>query len=260
MARLCGALRPDVGDTARIAAFPRINATLPRSVDWRSKLLEVRDQGATDECVAYSCCAMKECQDLPGVYLSTKYIYNQRKNQNSGGMYLWNAMEILMHGTPAEWKYSAWVGRKSAEDQTQVEQSAAQHRIKAYANVTSLVLLKSALATSGPCIASFPVYNYDKFWHPSQPGMRDLGGHCITIVGYNDVEGVLIIRNSWGKTWGEGGYGKMAYADYHPWEAYSTIDEDGIANPEPKAPGLEDVELSRGVVAEAVQKGCCRLM
>jgi len=52
---------------------------------------------------------------------------------------------------------------------------------------------------------------------------REPGGHAIAVVGYDDAleikhasastptRGALIIRNSWGTGWGDGGYGYLPY-------------------------------------------------
>jgi C1A family cysteine protease len=40
-----------------------------------------------------------------------------------------------------------------------------------------------------------------------------LGGHAILAVGYDDEKELVIIRNSWGKDWGDAGYGYLPY-DY----------------------------------------------
>ncbi len=39
-----------------------------------------------------------------------------------------------------------------------------------------------------------------------------LGGHCMCIVGYNDTTQKFKCANSWGKSWGEGGYCYLPYA------------------------------------------------
>jgi hypothetical protein len=39
------------------------------------------------------------------------------------------------------------------------------------------------------------------------------GGHNPLIVGYNDLEGYWIIKNSWGPDWGDQGYGFIAYGE-----------------------------------------------
>jgi len=52
---------------------------------------------------------------------------------------------------------------------------------------------------------------------------RILGGHAVCAVGYDDkmdvtnpssrtaTKGALLIRNSWGASWGDGGYGWLPY-------------------------------------------------
>ena len=52
-----------------------------------------------------------------------------------------------------------------------------------------------------------------------------MGGHAVVAIGYDDevaienalcdvpTEGALLVRNSWGTDWGEGGYGWLPY-DY----------------------------------------------
>ena len=50
------------------------------------------------------------------------------------------------------------------------------------------------------------------------PGAREprLDGHAVLVVGYEEgsvpEQGSLIVRNSWGDGWGEGGYGYLPYA------------------------------------------------
>jgi len=39
------------------------------------------------------------------------------------------------------------------------------------------------------------------------------GGHAVATFGYDDARNALLIRNSWGPTWGDGGYGWLPY-DY----------------------------------------------
>jgi hypothetical protein len=50
----------------------------------------------------------------------------------------------------------------------------------------------------------------DKTWYFSSS--QDAAGHAITIVGYN--KDGFIIKNSWGKDWGDKGYATVSY-DYH---------------------------------------------
>lgn len=49
-------------------------------------------------------------------------------------------------------------------------------------------------------------------------GDKQEGGHAMMTVGYDDAKkignekGALLIRNSWGREWGENGYGWLPYA------------------------------------------------
>lgn len=55
------------------------------------------------------------------------------------------------------------------------------------------------------------------------PGEKISGGHAVVAAGYNDklkiknlhckeeTTGALLIRNSWGSEWGDGGYGWLPY-------------------------------------------------
>lgn len=44
-------------------------------------------------------------------------------------------------------------------------------------------------------------------------GGRSVGGHAISIVGFNDEGRYWIIRNSWGTDWGENGFARISYDD-----------------------------------------------
>ncbi|MDH7599861.1 MAG: C1 family peptidase, partial [Sedimentisphaerales bacterium] len=91
--------------------------------------------------------------------------------------------------------------------------------------------LKTYLAKGFPFIFGFSVYNSieqaeanGKIPFPS-PRERMEGGHAVMAVGYDDTleitnkfgnlktKGALLIRNSWGTTWGDHGYGWLPY-DY----------------------------------------------
>ena len=84
-------------------------------------------------------------------------------------------------------------------------------KIRNYAKVTSTVALKYALIMNGPCIGALRVYNENKtdFWNRDFTGQDFLGGHAVAIVGY-DEKG-FIIRNSWGNSYGRGGYSTISY-------------------------------------------------
>jgi C1A family cysteine protease len=90
--------------------------------------------------------------------------------------------------------------------------------------------VKSNLAAGLPAMFGFTVYSSlpqaDKTGRIPFPvrGERILGGHAVVAVGYDDTlkisnstagaaetTGALLIRNSWGQGWGDGGYGWLPY-------------------------------------------------
>lgn len=74
-----------------------------------------------------------------------------------------------------------------------------QKQIKEYGIIGSDLSLKSAILMNGPCVGGMKVRDNSRkdFWN----GDSMLGGHAIAIIGWTE-EGFLI-RNSWGKNYGE---------------------------------------------------------
>ena len=68
----------------------------------------------------------------------------------------------------------------------------------------------------GPVSACFVVYqdffSYREGIYRHVSGSQS-GGHCVTIVGYNDSPGYWICKNSWGTGWGSAGFFNIAYGE-----------------------------------------------
>ena len=100
------------------------------------------------------------------------------------------------------------------------------HRIKQYARIHDLQKLKKALVENGVCLITFPVYSPQKvdFWNKSDGFTNHVGGHAVCVVGY--TQDAFIIRNSWGKYWGENGYCYYKFSDWGKhWEVWTTVDD-----------------------------------
>ncbi|MBN1174187.1 MAG: hypothetical protein JXA67_18595 [Micromonosporaceae bacterium] len=87
--------------------------------------------------------------------------------------------------------------------------------------------MKEHIATFGSITACFVVY--DDFWSYRSGVYRHVsgeaaGGHCISLVGYSDAEGCWIAKNSWGASWGDRGYFKIAYGECYieSWQCIGT--------------------------------------
>ena len=76
--------------------------------------------------------------------------------------------------------------------------------------------VKNYLTSTGPvagCLTVFTdFFNYSSGVYHHVSGVVE-GGHCVLVIGYSEAEQCWIIKNSWDTTWGQGGFGKVAYAD-----------------------------------------------
>ena len=98
-------------------------------------------------------------------------------------------------------------------------------RLDPGATSTAQVLanVKQFAAAGFPSMFGFPVYTEYESPLPGglvaipAPGSQFFGGHANVVAGYDDNvvigkdKGALLIRNSWGPTWGAGGYGWLSY-------------------------------------------------
>lgn len=84
---------------------------------------------------------------------------------------------------------------------------------------TDIESIKNALINYGPLVicmivrSDFQSYSggiYRNLW-----GKRE-GGHVITIFGYDDDQQCWLIKNSWGKGWGEEGWIRVSYNAHRP--------------------------------------------
>jgi C1A family cysteine protease len=76
--------------------------------------------------------------------------------------------------------------------------------------------IKQHIYSYGGVAACFVVYN-DFFHYRSgvyKHTTEDVaGGHCITLIGWDDAAGCWIGKNQWGTGWGDGGFFRIAYGD-----------------------------------------------
>lgn len=217
----------DVRDWKASTIYPPAQAT-PPTLDLRPFLQPIRSQGQQGACTAFSACAMKEFHEYRenklAAYMSCQYLYNLRPTYPRFGMYLRDAMKILQkHGVCRE---KTFPYRESITNTvTDAASSEAQNfRVTHYAQVDTIADLKKALCKNGPCIIAFPIYTYKtEFWKQGLHGGFQKGGHAVAVVGYDETS--FILRNSWGKGWGTGGYTNYKFTDWGShWEVWTSID------------------------------------
>lgn len=233
MAYVCGALKSPFNPKVLIAEhiYPVArDLNLPEKIDLRTNLLPVRDQGSQGSCVAQSIACMKEWQEKIQVNLnelmSPQFIYNNRTNYPEPGMYGNDAMEIINKlGCCTEYIYRYGTIESKDKIPKNAFDEASRYKIKSYAQVTTIVGVQTALYKNGPCVIFFPVYNYGpQFWIKGDND-KFIGGHSVTVVGYDKTG--FILRNSWGINWNNGGYTTYPYSQFGVhWEIWTTIDDE----------------------------------
>jgi C1A family cysteine protease len=199
---------------------------LPTSVDLRSKMPPVMDQGDVGSCTACSVSAAFQFCDPSWDGSAMFLYYNTRMLDNSvdydNGSTLSqsvNAAHLYGLCSSSRWPYNTSMWRNQPNVDCYVE--GLKHQTISYSHVDqSIPQMKGCLASGFPYVIGF--YVYESFESPSvessgnvpmpQAGERILGGHAIVVVGYDDSRQVWICRNSWGPTWGDAGYFYMPYA------------------------------------------------
>jgi len=222
-------------DIAVASGAIRKVARLPREVDLREPWWAVGDQRETGACVGWA------ATDGVVRYQLVK-ARKLRKDQRLSPRFTWMASKETDGFTqrPETFIEKAGTTLKAALDVSRrygavldsllpfdVDQmmftgevdhfysAAAQRKVSAYYNLgRSLRSWRTWLASHGPILAAIGV---DESWHEAgrRKGRLDRyrastveGGHAICVVGYRR-DGRFIVRNSWGRGWGDGGH---AYA------------------------------------------------
>ena len=76
---------------------------------------------------------------------------------------------------------------------------------------------KTWLDTIGPVATWFMVASdfggYGSGVYHRSKTATDLGGHFMLVVGYDDQQQCWIVKNSWGTSWGDGGFGLIGYGE-----------------------------------------------
>jgi C1A family cysteine protease len=236
-------IRPLLEKTAARTMFKRKAAkaaALPKSTDLRKWCTPVEDQGSLGSCTANAAVGILEYYQnrAKGTYTdaSRLFVYKTTRNllkwKGDTGAFLRTAMKsLVLFGAPPEeyWPYK--VGDFDVEPPAFCYSFASNYQALKYYRLdppsTSgpqiLKNVKKSLASGHPSMFGFTVYN--SIWDAEDgeipfPGANDrvAGGHAIVAVGYDDGKkvgsktGALLIRNSWGKSWGDEGYGWLPYA------------------------------------------------
>jgi C1A family cysteine protease len=221
---------PDHRDVLYGAVHP-VRAALPPSIDLRSICPPVEDQGNLNSCTGNALAGVLEILEIKDKVafqdLSRLFIYyNERVIEHSvqaddGAMIRDGIKTLVKQGvcTEKKWPYvqSNWNKKPLKGCYTE----GAKHQVLNYQRMQTVDEMRGCLADGYPFVFGFSVY--ESFESPQvaktgvlnlpEPGEKQVGGHAVVGVGYNDTQKRILVRNSWGANWGQGGYFTIPY-DY----------------------------------------------
>jgi len=234
--------------TARFAALD----VLPASVDLKPWAVPPGDQGQLSSCVTWAIDYgmlgwYSRYTGLAGQPFAPMYTYSQINGGVDGGSYPTAALDVAKaqgNDTRAHYTHGDydWRTKPTAAEKT----NAANYKIKGYTTLFagsgqagSATLIRQALATKHPVAIEMAVRSGFDYLGANANAVDDditstiRGYHEVLAVGYDPAG--LIIENSWGTGWANGGFGRLSWrvVTKDIWEADTM---DGFVTPPPPTP------------------------
>lgn len=214
------------------AAPPAVLAVLPKKIDLRAKCPPVLDQGQLGSCTANAIAnahlfdQMKEKAKHRFSPSRLFIYYNERVMEGTvksdAGAQIRDGIKTLAQkGACPETLWPYEISKFTKKPPATAYAEASKHQAVAYQRVTqSLAQMKGCLAAGYPFVFGFSVYESfesaavaktGKVPMPAS-GEKQLGGHAVLAVGYEDSNQHVIVMNSWSDKWGDKGYFHLPYA------------------------------------------------
>lgn len=219
------------------AKTPRVKFDVPKKnglfgfgkkVDLRQFDSPIANQGSLGACTAFA--VVKGLREFllirdgkPLVPLSPLFLYYKEREwegnvDRDSGARLSTGMKVLQQvGTPPEEIWPYVVANFAIEPVPLAMATASQYKVSGIKPLDGLKAIKAEIDKKNPVIFAMTVYqSFAKPVNgvipvPDTDNEKILGGHAITCVGYDDSKDLLIMKNSWGATWGDKGYFYMPY-------------------------------------------------
>lgn len=214
--------RPDFRDHTFAIQAP---IPLPPFVDLRPGMPPVYDQGDSGSCTANAIAAAFDFehnrQGNGFITPSRLFVYyNERQmegtvNSDSGAMIRDGIKSIATLGVCSESDWPFDLTQLTRQPSLQCYADALKNQALTYRRVNpDLRSMLYCLAYGFPFAVGISVY--DSFESDAVAGSgivpmplaneSQVGGHAVLVVGYDQNQKMFLVRNSWGQTWGLGGY------------------------------------------------------
>ncbi len=222
-------LKKDIEDTRDYVHEVLDTTRIPRSIDLRGIMPPVFDQGQLGSCTANAGCGLDQYYQLAAgddTALSRLFVYYKERerehtvDEDSGAM-IRDLMKVLTKvGACPESEVPYDINKFTVAPTEENVKDAAKYKLRHYHRVRTLSALKHALALKQPVVLGINIYDSFETEEVAKTGIipipdiyREtlLGGHAVLAVGFDDRTRMVIVRNSWGTSWGDKGYFYMPY-------------------------------------------------
>lgn len=227
-------------------------AFLPSRVSYERHCPSVAAQGAYSTCVGFACGyylrtvleasarGLTRRAAIDSLAFSASYVYEKAKSGSdyacNQGVYLTKAFAVLRDAGVAP--ASRFPYPACSQPTHPADALAARYRVAAYERLSGprddepqkVYRFKKALAGGSPVVVGLVVpasfFGAKKTWKPAptdRPADPRLTGHALCVVGYDDGRygGAFRVVNSFGKTWGDGGFCWIRYGDLARFTRYA---------------------------------------
>jgi C1A family cysteine protease len=223
---------PDQRDHLYAAPVARMKMLPPRADLRRQCPAVIYDQGQLGSCTGNAIACAVQFDRLkqklkPDFIPSRLFIYyNERDMEgtiksDSGAQIRDGIKSVSKLGDcpEPEWPYD--IKKFAQKPPAKCFRDALKYKAVSYQRVIqTLNQMKGCLASGYPFVFGFSVYDSFESNAVAKTGVvpmpaateKQLGGHAVLAVGYDDKQQRFLVRNSWGKSWGMGGYFTMPYA------------------------------------------------
>mgnify|MGYP001593425436 CR=1 FL=1 len=229
---------PKISNLLKGPLFPNLNipnlTTAPEQIDLRQNCSPIRSQESVGACTSFAACGIFEYLQKVALnkftQISPLFLYKVTRNQlslygDTGATIRGTMSALSMFGICLEnnWQYVIdWVNEEPGAfqyAQAQNFKAINYFRLDTFDIDPNTLLekIKLNLIQGLPILVGFSLY--PSFINVKSDGIIPVpdisesvvSGHSIGIYGFDNINKILIIRNSWGENWGDGGYAYLPY-------------------------------------------------